>query len=442
MRAGHSEPDIMLLREDSILRSIRQRRARRDQARLNGTCIMMEGLFNTLGSDILGMTTIVPLFLAYLGASLETIGAVNTMQSIFGAVVPLLCGGVVAAAKSKRNFSILINGLSRSAILLIPLGVVLGLSHGAELALFFCVIGFYAMCQPITGLTWNYLLGDCVPADRRGKLLGTLYACSGVITFASSAIIKGIRASSLQEGYQYACIFALGGILMACSVLFYLPLKENRHDENTAQARDVKGYIRELITCYRDKLFRRVLFTNVCSSLALSVNAFFYVFAQNVLLLTTDQVSNLIVLQTLGLMLGGMVTGRVSDRLGLKRMLQLIEGLGILVPVMGLIAMGSGAPFLFAAIAVFIIGFTKSGLIGYQAYILEIVPTEKSVYHIVARSLTLLPFSVSGIVIGGVISGASNVPAFIIQIAFACLALLGASTLKLTVYQKKDKQTA
>lgn len=423
-----------------MLGAITQRWKKRDQGRLNGTCIMMEGLFNTLGADILGMTTIVPLFLASLGARMETIGAVTTMQSIFGAVVPLVCGGMVAASKSKRNLSLLVNGLSRSSILLIPLGIVLGLSPAAELVLFFCVIAFYAMCQPITGLTWNYLLGDCVPASRRGKLLGTLYAFSGVITFASSAIIKGIRASSLSEGYQYACIFALGGLLMSCSVLFYLPLKEKTHGGSAAQARDIRGYVKELCACFRDKLFRKVIVTNLFSQLSISVNSFFYVFAQNVLALSSDQVSNLIVLQTLGLMLGGLITGRISDRFGLKRMLQLIEGLGILVPVMGLLALHSAAPFVFAAAAVFIIGFTKSGLIGYQAYILEIVPTEKSVYHIVARSLALLPFSFSGVVIGAVISNFTNAPAFIAQIFLAAAALLGASTLKLTVYKKKTVQ--
>lgn len=420
-----------------MLGTIKQRWGKRDQARLNGTCIMLEGLFNTLGSDILGMTTIVPLFLASLGASMETIGAMTTMQSIFSAVTPLCLGGMVAAAKSKRNLSLWVNGLSRSSILLIPLGVLLGLSPAAELSLFFCVIAFYSICQPVTGLTWNYLLGDCVPASRRGKLLGTLYALSGVIAFASSAIIKGIRASSLAEGYQYACIFALGGLLMACSVLFYLPLKEKSHGGSAVKARDVRGYVRELCACFRDKLFRRVIFTNVFSQLSISVNAFFYIFAQNVLMLSTDQVSNLIVLQTLGLMLGGIITGRVSDRFGLKRMLQLIEGLGILVPALGLVALHSAVPFVFAAAAVFVIGFTKSGLIGYQAYILEIVPTEKSVYHIVARSLALLPFSFSGIAIGAVISNYTNAPAFIVQVFLAIMALLGASTLKLNVYKKK-----
>lgn len=33
------------------------------QDQTNSRCIMLEGLFNTLGHDIIGMTTIVPLFI-------------------------------------------------------------------------------------------------------------------------------------------------------------------------------------------------------------------------------------------------------------------------------------------------------------------------------------------------------------------------------------------
>lgn len=413
---------------------------KRDQDIINGNCIMMEGLFNTLGHDIIGMTTIVPLFLTYLGASLETIGSISTMQSIFGAIVPLLCGGLVAASGSKKKLSMIINGVARTSYLLIPLGLLLGLDPMMELSLFFLVMVLSNIGSPITGLTWNYLLGDCVPASRRGKLLGTLYACSGVITFVSSAIIKGIRSSpALSEGNQYAAIFALGGFLMACSVLCYIPLKERTLGPSAREKSDPRHYIGELIACYKNPLYRKALFCNVFSSLSISVNSFFFVFAQNVLMLSADQVSNLIVIQTLGLMIGGVVTGRISEKLGLKRMLQTIEGLGILVPILGLVGLHMGAGFLCAAIAVFIVGFTRSGLIGYQAYILEIVPTEKSVYHIVARSLTLLPFSFAGILIGALISRFTNTPAFILQIGLCAMAFIGACRLKLTVYKKQAK---
>ena len=66
---------------------------------------MLEGPFNTLGHDIIGMTTIVSLFLMELGPGTAVIGELNTVRSVAGGVMPLLMGGLVAAVTSKRKFS-------------------------------------------------------------------------------------------------------------------------------------------------------------------------------------------------------------------------------------------------------------------------------------------------------------------------------------------------
>ena len=410
----------------------------RDQKAINGNCIMLEGLFNTLGHDIIGMATIVPLFLSFLGASLNLIGAMSSMQSIASTLMPLLLGGVVAGTKSKRNFSMLVNGLSRFSILLIPLAIVLKLPSNSLLVLFFIVMAFFSLCQPITGLSWNYLLGNCVEPAKRGKLLGTLFALSGIITFASSNIIKWIRATpALSQIHQFAAIFALGGLLMGCSVLFYIPLKEDQQAGTLKAKINIAAYIQALLACFKNKAYLQALRTNAFSQLSISVNAFFYLYAQNTLALDAAAISNLIVLQTLGIMLGGLATGRISERLGIKRMLQMVEGLGLLVPVMGLVANASASPMLYASIAVFVIGFAKTGLIGYQAYVLEVIETKNSVYYVVAKGLAFLPISFSGVVIGSLIQRFTNIPLFYAQIVLCTFACISASRLKLTVFRQE-----
>lgn len=395
---------------------------------------MFEGLFNSLGNDIIGMTTIVPLFLASIGAQLSQIGSLSTIQSVMATLVPLVAGGAVAAAANKRKMSMLINGFSRSSFLLIPLGLVLGLNPRSELALFFVVIIFFYLLQPVTGLIWSYLLGACVPNEKRGKLLGTLFGLSGLITFASSTIIKGIRSSSLEESMQYAVIFTLGGIIMASSVFFFIPLRERRQTAAPVRV-GFKDYLRELVSCFGNRLFCRLMLANAFSSVSVIINTFYFIYAQNRLGLSSEKISNLIIVQTLGLMAGGFITGNISEKFGIKRTLQLIECLELAVPIMGLLAAKS-TPYLFAAATVFSIGFIKSGNSGFQAYLLEIIPTEKSVFHIVARNLVLLPFSFSGVLVGALIARYSNTPAFFLQLVMASMAMVMVCTLKLNVYKK------
>ncbi len=416
-----------------MLGAIKKRRWPQEQ--INYACIMLEGLFNTLGHDIIGATTIIPLFLADLGASMRVIGGLSTMRQIISAVTPLLFGGVVAAARSKRNLSIAVNGAGRGAILLVPLLLLLGLTGQTMIALFFGIMFVFHLCQPITGISWNYLLGNCVGADKRGRLLGTLFGVSGAITLFSSLIIKGIRASSLTAMSQYTVIFTLGGALMVASVLCYVPLKENPAPPTPREERNPRAYLTALVSCFRNRDYNWAIAANACSSMSSAVSAFFFLFAQNTLAFTPDAVSNLLIAQTLGIMAGGFTAGRVSSRFGVKRMLLMAEGIAALVPVLGLLSLSLGWAFAFAA--VFLIGFTRGGMIGYQAYILEVADPGRSIYFIVAKSMALLPFSFVSVAVGAYLETHPMWHLFWFQLAACLLTVACATRLRLTVYPQK-----
>ena len=418
-----------------------KRLSRKSRDQVNYACIMLEGLFNTLGNDIMGMNTIVPLFLADLGASLSTVGSLTTMHSIISAVSPLLFGGMVAATQRKRRLSLTLNGLSRGLMLVIPLLITLGVAGSAMLVCFFAVMLIFYICQPITGISWNYLLGSCVSPAKRGKLLGTLLGISGIITFLASNIIKAIRANEgLTSMGQYAAIFFLGGSMMFCSVLFFLPLKEGESTAAPKAERNINAYVKNLLISFRNKPFDWAILTNAFSHVSLAVNTFFFLFARNTLKLDANAISNLLIFQTLGLMCGGFITGRVSARFGIKRMLTMVETLGLLVPVLGLLALNMSAPLVFAGMAVFLIGFSRSGMIGYQAYILEVVEKERTIYYLVSKSMALLPLSFTSTLIGAYLEIHPVGSVFVFQIVICCLAILCTTRLKLSVYGSKKRQ--
>lgn len=405
----------------------------------DGLCVMMEGLFNNLGIDIIDMTTIIPLFLSFLGANLQTIGAITTMRSVFSVVIPLCLGNFVAASKSKRNFSLLFNGTSRAAILLISLGLFLEFPASLELVVFFIVIAYYSFCQPLTGLAWNYLIGAHMAPEKRATLLGILYSVSGVLFFLSSEIIKFIRSNeSLSTGMQYAWIFLIGGFFIASSVVWYIPLQNKVISQNRAPIQYGKNYIKRLLLCYSNYQFRQIVFTNLFSSIAVSVNTFFFIFVQDELRLSQQTISDLIIIQTLGVMVGGFLTGWISQRYSVKRMLQTLQILCIIIPIMGLFAWTRTMPLLCSMIALFLIGCIKSGNIGYTSYILEIISNEETVYYVVSRNLALIPTSFASIIIGSIIDGAGYFPIFIVQIISCLGACLFASRLQSHIFRRNQ----
>lgn len=426
------------------MEAVRKLFRKRTSQETNYNCILLEGLFNTLGTDILGITTIVPLFLAEFGASLTLIGSLSTAQSVISAVVPLLAGGFIACAASKRRLSLLLNGISRGSILLIPILLLLRAADTAVIFVFFGILLIYFAFQSMTGIIWNHLLGDCVEASRRAKLVGTLFSISGFITFASSNIVKAIRDNpSLDRWNKYAIIFGLAGILVAVSVLCFIPLKEETQGAGSREKQDLRSYILELLRCFKNRDFDKMLVTNCFAQSSTMINAFVYLYAQNFLMLPAEQVSTLLVLQTLGVIAGGFLSGRISARFGSRRMLVLVESLGILVPVINLAAMRVSAPFYLMCAAVFVMGFSKSGHMGYQTHLLEIVAPEKKIYHIVTKSLVLLPISLVSTFVGYLLQQFSGMPVsavqpvYMAQVVLAVLAAVSASRLKLIVYNKK-----
>jgi predicted MFS family arabinose efflux permease len=405
---------------------------------LNYYCIMLEGLFNVLGVDIIGMTTIVPLFLSDYGASLALIGALPSAQGVIGAISPLIAGGFIARARSKRKLSLLFNGISRCAILVIPLSLLLHLPNAQVIAFFFIVMVLYHACQSITGISWNYLLGVCVGAENRGKLLGTLFAFSGVISFLSSNIVRLLRENqSLDMSTRYASIFALGGILIACSVLFFIPLKEPGGAEPAREKFSPGAYLKNLAECCKDQFFRRLIITQAFATVSTAINTFVYIIAQNYLNVRTEWISYMIIIQTVGVFAGGLITGHISERFGSKRTLLLGESLGLSIPILELLALRFGHGEALLLCAAFLIGFIRSGNMAYQSHLLELAKQDTSIFYIVSKSMLLLPFTFASIVVGSIIERFSLPPVLVFQIGVALAAVFCASRLRLFVYHQK-----
>ena len=420
------------------------------KSQVNYVCITLEGLFNVLGGDIIGMATIVPLFLREYGASMTLIGAMPTIHSIVAALTPLVAGNFIATAKKKKRISLIFNGYGRSSMLIIPLMLMLGVADQTIVTIFFVIITLYYVCQSITGITWNYLLGACVQPWQRGKLLGNLFAMSGVISFFSANIVRILRENpALMPGQRYSAIFGLGGLLLTISVLFFIPLKEDVPVEKKKDERNLRFYVNSLRHCLKNVHFRRLIYTQACSHICMAVNTFIYVFSDEHLMLATHWISYMIIIQTIGVVCGGLVTGRISTNFGTKRTIVLAEIIAVIIPVLQIIALiakpvGLPSPIgpgLLLATA-FLMGFNRSGQMAFQSHMLEVAGEENAVYYIVTRSTLLLPISFVSILIGMYFDRFPHFlePVYIMQIIVAAAALYFATRLRLLIYPKGEKK--
>jgi Na+/melibiose symporter-like transporter len=338
--------------------------------------------------------------------------------------------------------SLTFNGIARTAILLIPLSLLFGLPNHWIITIFFIVILPFYVFSSVTGISWNYLLGTCVQPDSRGKLLGTLVACSGIVSFFSSNVVRLLRENEgLTQSGKYASIFGLGGVLMASSVLFFIPLKEQVFTPTPKEDRNIKAYFSSLLLCVKNKFFRRMIAAQAFSSTSMAMNTFLYIYAQNYLKVDTKVISLMLIVQTLGTIAGGFVTGKISEHLGSKRTIFTVECLGLTIPIMELCALQfGGGPVLMIA-CVFLMGFSRSGQMAYQTYLLEVAGEGKSIFYLVSKSMILLPFSFVSVLVGLYFDGTYPISfVYILQICIAVVAIVLVTRMKLFTYKNKIKE--
>jgi predicted MFS family arabinose efflux permease len=220
-------------------------------------------------------------------------------------------------------------------------------------------------------------------------------------------------------------------------VLFFIPLREQTSAAAGRKNPGLKAYFLNLAECWKNIFFRRLIYTQACSSVCTGINTFLYILAQNYLRVSTEWISYMIIIQTLGVFFGGLLTGRISEYFGSKRTLILVECIGLCVPVLELFGLNFGRGEILMSAAAFLIGFSRSGLMAFQGHLLELAGQERSIYYIVTKSVLLLPFSFASVLVGLFIEHISLPPVLFFQIGMASAAIFCASRLKLFLYRKQ-----
>lgn len=405
---------------------------RRIKEKINYYCIMFEGIFQLMGTELLGLTSIVPLFLLEYGATTGIIGMMMTLQAVTGAIVPLVLGNIVARAPSKRKLSLITNTLTRGSLVVLPILLISGFSNKVIVIIFMMVMFVHFVGKPFHGLAWFYLLANTITMKVRPKLLGVLFAISGVVSFGASYYIKLIRDSQvLLPHMKYFYIFGASSIAMILSVLAFIPLKETVMVQEKKKVFRVKEYIGSLLACYKIKDFRHLVRARVFSQTSMLMNAFLFIYASTGLKLESTAISNLIILQTLGIIIGGVVTGQVSSRFGVKRMLILNESAGLLIPILALICLKASNPLILFSVCILLVGFNRSGIMGYSNYMIEVIEQEKVIFGAIASSVALLPISFLSSIAGLYIQTHSMRLIFIGQIIASSIAIVMCVRLRL-----------
>jgi len=399
--------------------------------KLNFFCLLFEGAFNILGMNLLGMTTIVPIFLQSYGANMKIIGFVSALTISLPMIIPLFVGNLVTGTKSKKNFIIRVNSFSRTSILIMVPILLFNLNSKIVIWTFIAVISFFFIGQAASGLAWMDVFARTISIEKRGKLLGILQIIAGFASVVASLFIKAILDNvTMSSNLKYAIILGLPGTLFIFTLFAMLPLREDLKGICLNKAKNLRDYVKSLSVCIKNKSFKLMTMTVMAGTVASTGISFMFLFAKNDLHLHTNQISNMIVIQTIGIIVGGALWGKICVKFGSRHVIRLSEILAIFIPILSLLCFLIKNPFLVMYTITFLIGIKNAGMIGYMNYLIEVTEENLRVYSMVVRSTLTFPLAFLNLFAGILVDKAGMAPLFFLQIMASAITVIFSFTLK------------
>lgn len=377
--------------------------------------------------------TVLPSFIAKITASDTAAGMLLSVQNIASVIVPVVSANYTEAKGRKKPFYMFFAVMRVVFALALALLV---LWSGREnitnqvLGLVVCMTGFFAS-QNCLGIPFMDVVAKTVVPERRGIFFGLRYFGGALAAIAGGAMAKYVfdrpEAFPFPQNYAYL-FFALAAGMFVTAVTFG-GIVEPVEDVDKPRI-GLRDYV--LMGCRtakEDRLLARLLTTRALLSVAESSVPFYVATLQRSMPLVAASIGTLIVCQTFGRVISGVVWGCVGDKFGNKRLIRSVAAVSALLQVLIVAAylmipicdQTSGPVVLW--VAFFVAGWIQTGIwTGCNNFALEISPRTKRPTYLWLMTISATPGMVFPL-LGGVLI--SVLPLTVVALVPLTAALLG-----------------
>jgi len=356
------------------------------------------------GSSAVDSATIVASLVYQLTGSVFAVGAASAVLRL-GWLLPQIVIGFLAQRADRRMPFYIVGAFGRAiclALIAVLLAAAAGMPLGWVAAGFLGLWTLYAFISGIVAVPYNDIVGRSIPSASRSRMLALRFFGGGVLALAVAAIVHRLLASEDLLA-AHAWIFALASALMLVSSVTFVSAGEPKTARSSASAfASFADFMAGGLTVLRtDDRFRLFLFTQWLGGATLMALPFYVVAASGLGLRAAD-VAILLGAQTVGSLGSNAAWGRIGDRLGKRRLLELV-GILRLAPPLGavvLLAVVDGGStwslFGFAVLFVLIGALVNGMTIAYLGYLMEISPDDRrpaysAYFNALASPAALLP---------------------------------------------------
>lgn len=360
-------------------------------------------VFFALAMGAINLNTILPAFAAQLGAPKTVVGALVTVALVFWTLPQLFAGNVVSRVEDKKALMMRMVLIGRPAILAVA--ALIGLTHaqppGLILATLFAAFAVFLGTDAFAAIAWFDLLGRAFPPEKRGGYIGLWQVGKGAGLLGVAALVGFILSDSGPHyPLNYALLFAIAGALLMVSVFGLSQIHDNRSASSEPATTVIawRDFGRHLVQLWKqDSRLRHISIARTLFTLSTMAFPFYILYATEKLHFTEQVIGVFIVAQTGGVLVAGLVLGRVADRYGAQRAIQIGALLALTAPILALTIAFAGqnvAGILRNAYAwIYIcIGLADNLImLGYLNYTIDITPPgQRSIYMGIFNALATI----------------------------------------------------
>lgn len=322
-----------------------------------------------LGLAFMDAATVLPLFLARLGAGSAGVGMAQALQTLGLMLPPLFAAHRIHGRARHQRFLLLVCGVGRAGLLTLP--PVLWLwgetRPGWVLAWFYVVYAlFWAMdgaCQP----SWLDIVAKTIPARSRGRLFGTTQVLGGLMAAGAGWVVHAVlRSEALPFPREYILLIFLWCAGAAVSQIALWLIREPSGvmeglEEEVLDRPPLRDYLALAPGFLRaNRRLMQIIGIRVLLAAAMLATPFYTLFARDVLGVSEAQAGVYLAAQKVGEIATGPLWGGLSDRLGPSIGLRVAAAGVVATPLIALAA-GLGATWSFPAVF-FLMGGVGSGV--------------------------------------------------------------------------------
>ena len=412
----------------------------------NYWALALEGASFMGGISVMATSGSVALFINALTGSKALVGLAVTIQALFQLSGQLFVAPHTRSIRNLPGFLTKTILFQRIIPVLISIPLFLHFPSNWTITIFFILFIVFWILDGIVMLPWSEFVARALKPELRGQMMGLQITFGGIVSLATGLLLTWLLATPvLNDDYRYAMVFVLAGVVFLCSGIF-LPMFKDPRPITAPEKQQMGQYYKRVPHVVKsNKVLQNVLFARIPAYVAFSAATFIVVFGASTLNLSDSQISWLVYASILGNLVGGVLLGEISKRVGSKAIIMLCD-IGVLIALTMAISLvifpSLGYLWLFITCA--LANMMQSNWLGYHTYFIDIAPErERSVFQVVGNCIGI-PFSFVGYALGAVIDRWGFVVAFTIGIiaavsaALLCLRLLSKEKVRELIEQREQ----